>query len=657
MTSTDAELRRLIGPSPEAGRWSGIEHEFRVIGPSGPLDFRPLLGAAPPDGLAIVPDDPRGYRCRGGGLLTADGDEAEIATSPVAVRPGFTAELDQLVRLGHGRLRAQVAPHLRVEGWSTHLNVEVADDAGQAVALLLASRFASSLMLLMDRSESPGLLVRPRPSRIELGGEYVVGDQLRAAMLMAAAATLVCERAVSSRLVRPSLPRRLQIELAPARARFGYYVDRAALGTDLYERGRTTGIRTRWHRTTTAQEQLENCWAAVRDAAIAIAAPEELAVLDATVAGELPLPLERPSAVPGLLHGAPPEAGADPLDPVLRPGFRADATVATWSFTVHRITGSRSLYVCVPARDLRSFHAALRDGRLDGTLTRALAASPTDRVLRSSDQTDDVGVFDRMGDPALLTPEERDPRTGLPFGGGGGRSGRQAKRRAEPPSVPPVGRAARSARRMRPVVLVAAGLVVALAVGATAFAVTRGGSHKTPAAIAKTTTTSPPSSSTTTTGPFSPSAGQLAAVRMAGTYDLVRTVVKSDNITAKVGTTERRVYHVSSACSAKPPCTFSVSGATPADAFTLPFDGRIYSLDSRSIADCYDANTGKTAEKGGALAIFHQELRATEVQLRRGVLIATTLAGTAFLTAEKTAGSTCGEIRPITYSAVATLRG
>jgi hypothetical protein len=144
---------------------------------------------------------------------------------------------------------------------------------------------------------------------------------------------------------------------------------------------------------------------------------------------------------------------------------------------------------------------------------------------------------------------------------------------------------------------------------------------------------------------------------MAGTYDLVRTVVKSNNITAAVGTTERRVYRVSGVCATKPPCTFSVSGATPADAFTLPFDGRTYSLDSRDVGDCYDAKTGKTAVKGGALAIFHQELRATQVQMRHGVLVATKLAGSAFLTAEKTAGSTCGEVRPITYSAVATLRG
>ena len=579
-----------------------------------------------------------------------DGTEAEIATSPVVMRPGFTGELGRLVRVEHGRLVAHVGPSVQVQGWSTHLNVEVADGTAVSVALRLATRFAPALMLLMDRRESPGLLVRPRPSRIELGGEYLVGDQLRAAMLMAAAATLVCERPASGRPVRRALPPALRLDLQPARALRALMstapVRRRLVRTRKIDRN-PNPLAPHDHRTDAPRTLLgdgpgsgrihcpaRGTGAARRDGRRRSASAGRAAFSRPDTVATCAARARRRRARPG-----------DP-SPIPGGGLRGH-------LVVHRVSHLRQpVAVCVrPAHQLSGFHGALRDGGLDGILGRAMAAEGSDRVLRSSDQTGDIGVFDRIGDPADLTPAERDPGTGQPFGGGGGRAGRQAKRRAGPP---PISRA-NPARRIGPVVIVAAVLVALIAVGGVAVAVSGGGSEKRSSAAAKTTTSA--SLPTTTTGPFRPSAAQMPTVRLSGTYDLVRTVVKSNNITAPVGTKERRVYRVSNTCTGTPPCAFAVRGATASDALSVPFDGHTYTLDSRTAADCYDSTTGKTVVKGGGVAIFHQELRATEVEVRHRVLIATKLSGTAFLTAEARAGSTCSEIRPITYAAVAALRG
>ena len=89
------------------------------------------------------------------------------------------------------------------------------------------------LLLLLDRPTSPGLLVRPRPGRLELGGEYCTDARLAAAVAFVAASVHAMQRRWSS-------CRRLavKVDVVPAIARFGWYVDRTAFGSDLYTDGR-----------------------------------------------------------------------------------------------------------------------------------------------------------------------------------------------------------------------------------------------------------------------------------------------------------------------------------------------------------------------------------------------------------------------------------
>lgn len=274
----------------------GIEHEFRVFDGERQLDFESFIHNLPIDGLRLDPTDPNAYRTPWGGLLTADGREAEVAIAPVAMRAGCTAELEWRLDVARSALVELLPARLRIEGYSTHLNVEVDDHDVVAAGKLFVRRFAPSMMLMLDRATSPGLLVRPRSGRLELGGEYCSGEQLRVAMTFAAAASLTCAAAVRSRAARHRLPRSIRARVRPSNIRAGWYIDRAAFGTDLYRDGRTTPLRIGVGRSWTAQAHLTEAWDRARPAVEGLFDAEELALVDEVVAGARPIPLETTAA-------------------------------------------------------------------------------------------------------------------------------------------------------------------------------------------------------------------------------------------------------------------------------------------------------------------------------------------------------------------------
>src|SRR4051812_37994313 len=109
-------------------RLAGVEREWQVRDHAGLVDFRTVIDDLPLDGRRLDPDDPHAHRCRWGGVITADGNEAEAATPPQPVRPGVTWELEELAGTGLQELRT-ACPDFAFEGYSTHLNVEVTDRA------------------------------------------------------------------------------------------------------------------------------------------------------------------------------------------------------------------------------------------------------------------------------------------------------------------------------------------------------------------------------------------------------------------------------------------------------------------------------------------------------------------------------------------------
>ena len=437
----DVSLEWLTGPLLRTGCRFGVEHEFSVSRGASTVDFRTVISARAMTGRRLDRSDPFAHRLPWGGVVTADGREAECATPPALLAPGFTDRIRHWVDIGRHELEL-VAEDARLEGYSTHLNVEVDDRHAVALAHRFAARHSGALMLLMDGADSPGLLVRPRRSRLEFGAEYVTGEQLVAASVFAAAATKECE---SSRWARRlAAPRVL-----PARGRFGLFVDRSAYGSDLSAQGRAALVGRH-----SAQDLLTWSWERCRVHAEAFASAHEIAVVDRIVDGTLPLPSEYSGG-----DGSAPLAGVgDHLDVTVARqsgAMRLDPILATWDHVCFSLLiGGVSRVVAVPAAAAGRVVEAFESGELD-PWCRRVAAVPSERlaILSSADQIGSGGVFSTLHPDATLMPPERDPRSGRPGGVGNPPGQRQQKNHDDNP--PP-----RRMRHKRVAMACAAGLVV-----------------------------------------------------------------------------------------------------------------------------------------------------------------------------------------------------
>ncbi|HVL52920.1 MAG TPA: hypothetical protein VM344_01510, partial [Vitreimonas sp.] len=358
--------------------------------------------------------------------ITADGREAEIAIPPVPVGRDFSSGALALAHVGRRRLGAAV-PFGDLEGYSTHLSVSVPDALGDAVASRYAATYAPALMLLLESPSSPGVLIRPRPGRLELGGEFVDGDRLRAVVLFAVGSVLATIRASRRRWIVAREPRSVRVRLEPAIERFGWYVDRRAFGPDLSAEGRSARLTTVRGNTVTAQQHLERCWAIARRELRGRASDEELALVDEYVDGQRPLGVEVRAAVAtalvadGPVSARPVSARADSSFGEAakvreRPGYTVEPVVIGWDVVVLRVrTAAAAAYAALPRRCLARGFEALDRGDLDATLIGALAAA-ADRsagpALAHASQAGRPGLYSRMGAVSSLVARERDPEVG-----------------------------------------------------------------------------------------------------------------------------------------------------------------------------------------------------------------------------------------------------
>ena len=437
----------------------GVEHEYRVLHGDTQLDFARHVHELGFEGVRLDPTDPNAYRMPWGGLITADGHEAEVATAPVALRPGCTDEIEWRTSVAAQSLRSVLPDELRIDGYSTHLNLEVHDRDVVAAGRVFTRHFAPAMMLLLDRPTSPGLLVRPRCGRLELGGEYCAGDQLRAATVFATAAGLTCVAAVRDRDLRRHLPPRVRARIRPANIRAGWYVDRRAFGADLYTYGRATPLRTATHDHGRAQDHLVHTWNATRPAAETLFAAEELALVDDVVDGVRPLPLECEPDGTGRAGPYAETAFGRAVHRRTRPRYSVEPLSIAWEAIAFRVRGDRDAVACIPRSLLADFLDELDSGHLDAAIERFLASPPRGRVLRASSQTSDAALFDEMASPGAIAPPER--VTGLGIGGRGGGSPRRARRNKH----------RRSGRRA--LLVASAALVAIAACVAGAYAVTQ----------------------------------------------------------------------------------------------------------------------------------------------------------------------------------------
>ncbi len=360
-------------------------------------------------------------------MLTSDGQEAEIALPATAIAPGFARSVSFAADSERSALLRRLdSPHT-LQGYSTHLSITTPQVIGEQVATAFASRFAAPMMMLLDRPTSPGLLVRPRPRRTEIGGEYATGRQLMSALIFAVAAVRACIAMVteSRELTSPVV----QANVVAATDRFGWYVDRTAFGDDLYRAGRRTLLRTEDSRTIAAQEVLECAWDCVRPFIACSADPAELSGVDRIVSGQAALSIDESG------HELV-EAGADSTDihasrsceddvnPQLRPRRRPAAklelapVMVTWESVIFLLIGKRRrrrAFAAVPRRLLPRFVELLEAGELDGILGNYLQHARGDRVLSSHEQSLSPGLFDRVTSRGALLPSERDPSEQVAF--------------------------------------------------------------------------------------------------------------------------------------------------------------------------------------------------------------------------------------------------
>jgi hypothetical protein len=384
-------------------RYIGIEHEYVVHAGDKRVDFRELIRSLDIDGEAIDPADALARRCRWGGVVTADGAEAEIATPPVALGGGFSALADSLARAGRFELERSAGGH-SFEGYSTHISISMDDDVVQAAAKVYAERFAPALMLLLDSPSSPGLLVRPRPGRLELCGEHADGERLRAAALFAAGSALAAERAVTDRRFRRQLPPRLRVKTVPSLQRYGLYVDRAAFGCDLYRHGRSSTLRTRRGGRLTADEHLRQSWRCARSMLAGVVDEVELHSVDALVSAATPLPTNRSSITPGSDHFVDDSAFGRALDRRERRDFSVACTWLAWHVAVFTISNNdRTAFAVIPTSLLEQFLGQLDAGTMDGVIEAYMATSSTGRVVAS---TDAAGLYDDLADAGSLNLDE-----------------------------------------------------------------------------------------------------------------------------------------------------------------------------------------------------------------------------------------------------------
>jgi len=247
--------RRDRRGAPEAASLAGVEQEYRVLLDGQPVDFRWVIGRLPIDGQRLDPGDPLAFRCSWGGVVTADDGEAEIAIPPVAVEPGWISALLHHVRHGHDELRGALPPQFELEGFSTHLSFAMPEAVNDRVCRSFARRFTPALLLLTGHAESPGILVRPRPGRTELGLDHVDGGMLRAAATFTAGAVRMCAAAANGdRSASRLLPPTVRTKIEPSVRRYGFYVDRSAFGEDVLRGGRDARLRRRIGAALTGQD-------------------------------------------------------------------------------------------------------------------------------------------------------------------------------------------------------------------------------------------------------------------------------------------------------------------------------------------------------------------------------------------------------------------
>ncbi len=378
----------------------GVEHELRVWAGSVQVDFRRVLPRVAGNLRALHPGDPRARRLPSGVVLTADGQEVELASPPVRWGAAAPRAVDALLAAERAVLAERLAEVVgadRLSGFSTHVNVTVPDDRVVDVGRRFVRYAGLATALVAEPATSSGLLVRPRRGRLEVGGEYAEGEHLVAWMtfLGSAAAALLAN------VPPPRLP---QPVVAPSREKFGWFLPVEGPYADLIQ-GREPGT-----------ELLATAWSWARPWCLRDGV--DPTPVDRLVAGA-PLRLQVRTSSPDACTTSAPEhvpvLSSPDTGPRQRPdGIDAETLWLTWDHVVWVFgDGNRHVHAVLPVEDEEDFLARLDAGRYDEVLRRELRRRLGRRRLLVHA---DVGrhLWWHAVRPGALVPAERGPGGAVP---------------------------------------------------------------------------------------------------------------------------------------------------------------------------------------------------------------------------------------------------
>ena len=401
-----------LGTGTTTGSLLGVEHEFRVHRDGAIVHFAPLLASLHLGRLHLDPGDVNARRLASGAAVTCDGSEAEIALPPVAVGPGFTAEVVDRADAEMLALHSGLGAGTTLQGTSTHVSVAVdgGPDVVDAVAAAYARTYSAALMLLLDRTDSYGVYVRPRPGRLELCGEYVRGSRLGVVAAFAAGTVSACADAVLHG--RQALPP-LRVAVAASTDRYGYLVHRHAFGGDLYREGPAAWLATE-NGPITAAAHLRSAWTTARAQLEGRGCHSDVAAVEAFLAttGRLPVHLDdevTQAETPVQARAAPPPAPCGRLAATIRrPRYDMAAVMLTWDAAVLVASRSRRrhAFLTVPRTSLDTFLTRLDAGELDDVILAFLRGRSRGRALTRREQVLEPGLFDILGNRRALLAAE-----------------------------------------------------------------------------------------------------------------------------------------------------------------------------------------------------------------------------------------------------------
>ncbi|MHB8512867.1 MAG: hypothetical protein ACYDCC_11870 [Actinomycetota bacterium] len=390
-----------------------VEDSFEIFDNETPRDFRELIddviGGA---GRRWTPNDPYARYLPSGALVTADETEALLAIAPVRMQRELSsnvadevlarrAELSMLLKNGLGEAAS-------LKGYASSLAAFVSEDRASQVAARFARTAAPAMMLLLDLSSTPGVLLRTNGPRVEIVTEHIATrDDLRAAMMF----FLGCVIAIEHGIAFPEL----ETDMQPEPADGALLAERDGFGDDIFVNGRMACLKLAQGGTILAGSLFGEIWGAIRFIVEAFSSTQELTLLDDLVSGAAPLPCERDPIAPPTMTQLKPVLE---LAGIVRERRRGDITVTpasvTWdSATLSISTSSRTVFARVRLEQFESFAKAFDRGRLDKPIASFSRASSKGRVASEDSST---GLYDlaeiplteasmrlvRVGEPSAL---------------------------------------------------------------------------------------------------------------------------------------------------------------------------------------------------------------------------------------------------------------